>query len=65
MHLARADCFKTQHKHAGAHGAKVGIMGRRQQVVNESAEKLCSEGFGAIGVQVIIVLQLFQTLLSL
>lgn len=40
-------------------------MGRRQQVVNESAEKLCSEGFGAIGVQVIIVLQLNQTLLSL
>ena len=39
-------------------------MGRRQQVVNESAEKLCSEGFGAIGVQVNAALQSDQTLLS-
>lgn len=27
-------------------------MGRRQQVIDESAQKLCSEGFEAVGVQV-------------
>ena len=37
---------------AGLHGAKLAIMGRRQQVIQESAEKLQSEGLEAIGVQV-------------
>lgn len=35
----------------GLHGAKLAIMGRRQQVIQESAEKLQSEGLEAIGVQ--------------
>ncbi|KAL3146836.1 hypothetical protein ABBQ38_014810 [Trebouxia sp. C0009 RCD-2024] len=35
----------------GLHGAKVAIMGRRQQVIQDSAEKLQSEGVEAIGVQ--------------
>lgn len=38
---------------AGLHGAKVAIMGRRQQVIQDSAEKLQSEGVDAIGVQVL------------
>lgn len=38
---------------AGLHGAKVAIMGRRQQVIQDSAEKLQSEGVEAIGVQVL------------
>lgn len=38
---------------AGLHGAKVAIMGRRQQVIQDSAEKLKSEGVDAIGVQVL------------
>jgi len=38
--------------YAGLHGAKLAIMGRRQQVIQESAEKLQSEGLEAIGVQV-------------
>lgn len=37
---------------AGAHGAKIGIMGRRQEVINASAQQLCSEGLKAIGLQV-------------
>ena len=38
---------------AGLHGAKVAIMGRRQQVIQDSAEKLQSERVEAIGVQVL------------
>ena len=38
---------------AGLHGAKVAIMGRRQQVIQDSAEKLQSEGVEAVGVQVL------------
>ena len=38
---------------AGLHGAKIAIMGRRQQVIQDSAEKLQSEGVDAIGVQVL------------
>lgn len=37
---------------AGLHGAKLAIMGRRQQVIQEAAEKLQAEGLEAIGVQV-------------
>lgn len=35
----------------GLHGAKIAIMGRRQQVIQDSAQKLQSEGFEAVGVQ--------------
>ena len=37
----------------GLHGANVAIMGRRQQVIQDSAEKLHTEGVDAIGVQVL------------
>lgn len=44
--------FQVRLLHVGLHGAKVAIMGRRQQVIQDSAQKLQSEGFEAVGVQV-------------
>ena len=40
---------------AGLHGAKLAIMGRRQQVIKEAAQNLQSEHLDAIGVQVVSV----------
>lgn len=39
------------HVHAGLHGAKVVISGRRQQVLSDACEALTSEGITALGVQ--------------
>lgn len=50
---------------AGLHGAKVAIMGRRQQVIQDSAEKLKSEGVDAIGVQVLHHVPLLAAYLKL
>ena len=50
--------------YAGLHGAKLAIMGRRQQVIQEAAEKLQAEGLEAIGVQVKSISALSTPLLS-
>ena len=39
---------------AGLHGAKIAVMGRRQNVISEAADKLKSEKIDAFGVQVVI-----------
>lgn len=50
---------------AGLHGARIAIMGRRQQVIQDSAEKLKSEGVDAIGVQVLYHVPLLAAYLKL
>ena len=40
---------------AGLHGAKIAVMGRRQNVISEAADKLKSEKIDAFGVQVVII----------